>query len=70
MLLEKTFINTPSLNEAYINRPPKLLSTRTANDEWQENVPTRISITHDGKFTSGVFNRVRMEKYYINIKKF
>ena len=61
LLLEKTFIDIPSLNEAYINRPPKKLWTRTADSEWKENVPTRISITHDGKFTTRIFNNSSWE---------
>lgn len=60
-LLEKTFIDIPSLNNPYINCPPKQLWTRTSDDEWKENVLTRISITHDGKFTTRVFNNSNWE---------
>ena len=60
-LLEKTFIDIPSLNEPYINRPPKQLWTRTADNEWKENIPTRISIMHDGKFTTRIFNNSSWE---------
>ena len=57
-LLEKTFIDIPTLEKPYISLPPAKEWTRTAVGEWKENVPTKLSISYDGKFTSRVFNNI------------
>ena len=56
ILLEKSFIDIPSLDKPYMSLPAAKEWTRTSDGEWKENVPTRVSISHDGKFTTRVFN--------------